>query len=179
MGAPGSDGITNYLYYKLFNCLGDHLTEVITTIFKNDIPTLSQRTCLMIFASKPGKTESILLKDKRKISLLNSDFKILTGIENSRHNKILNRTVSHLQYALGTDKKIHHAISLARDAIYTSSLKKGGFAICDLDFKSAFDLLGMNWVFKVLECKGLNTNNVNRLRRYYTDSSTIPIINNI
>ena len=80
---------------------------------------------------------------------------------------------------MGTDKKIHHAISLARDAIYTSSLKKGGYAICDLDFKSAFDLLGMNWVFRVLECKGLNAMNVNRLRRYYTDSSTIPIINNI
>ena len=54
-----------------------------------------------------------LLKDKRKISLLNADFKILTGIENNRHTSMLDRTVSPLQFALGKDKRIHHGIALA------------------------------------------------------------------
>ena len=87
------------------------------------------------------------LTDKRKISLLNSDFKILTGLENKRFTKVINHTVSNKQFALGETKRIHHAISLARDAIYASSLKNKGCTI---------DLLCMDWVFTVLEQKGLH-----------------------
>ena len=96
MAAPGSDGITNYLYLKLFHCLGDILTNVIIEIFKSKKPTLSQRTCLMVFAGKPGKKDSMLLKDKRKISLLNNDFKLLTGIANRRHNLLYVILISNL-----------------------------------------------------------------------------------
>ena len=51
--------------------------------------------------------------------------------------------------------------------------------IADLDFKSAFDFLCMDWVFTVLEKKGLQSEALKRLRRYYEDSTTIPIVNNI
>ena len=99
--APGTDGISNYFYLKLFNIIGEGLTEVISTVFLESSPTISQRTCKIIFANKPNKAHSKLLKDKRKISLLNTDFKILSGIENKRHHTILDRTVSKQQFALG------------------------------------------------------------------------------
>ena len=92
--APGTDGITNYFYLQMFEVIGDSLTRVIREIFTNGKPTESQRTVKMIFANKPNKAGSIKLKDKRKISLLNTDFKLLTGIENRRHHKILDITVS-------------------------------------------------------------------------------------
>lgn len=177
--APGSDGITGLLYYTLFDVLGAPLQEVIQEVFLTEKPTLSQRTCLMIFACKPGKLSSKLLKDKRKISLLNADFKVLTGIENDRHTRIVHRTVSPLQFALGKDKRIHHAIALARDAINAASKRKDGSAICDLDFKSAFDLLCMSWAYKVLKAKGLHPKVIERIERYYDDSFTIPVINNV
>ena len=176
---PGNDGIIGLLYATLFNLLGSALHEVIVEIFCRERPTLSQRTCMMIFAGKPGKLNSKLLKDKRKISLLNFDFKILTGIENSRHSKILHRTVSSNQYALGENKRIHHAVSAARDALYISAGDQKGSAICDLDFKSALDFLCMDWVYAVLKAKGMNPIVIERLSRYYRDSSTIPIINNV
>ena len=142
--APGSDGITNYFYLKLFNIIGDTLVEVLQTIFVHEKPSISQRTCNMVFAHKPGKPNSKKLNDKRKISVLNSDFKILTGLENKRFTKIINHTVSNKQFALGETKRIHHAISLARDTIYISNLRNKGCAIADLDFKSAFDYLCMD-----------------------------------
>ena len=38
----------------------------------------------MIFANKPKKAASTKPSDKRKISLLNTDFKVITGIEAKR-----------------------------------------------------------------------------------------------
>ena len=51
--------------------------------------------------------------------------------------------------------------------------------IADLDFISAFDFLCMDLVFMVLEKKGLSTQAIKRIRRYYEDSVTIPILNYI
>ena len=58
-------------------------------------------------------------------------------------------------------------------------LKEKGGTLADLDFKSAFDLLCMEWVFKVLEKKGLSPTIIQRIKRYYEDSITVPIINSI
>ena len=127
--------------------------NVLQLIFKKEKPTISQRTCNMVFAHKPGKSSSKELKDKRKISLLNADFKILTSLENKRFSSIISHLISPSQFALGKEKRIHPAIALARDTIFLSNTKKKGGAIADLDFKSAFDLLCMEWVFKVLEKK--------------------------
>lgn len=149
--APGLDGITYYFYYKLFHIIGNTLVIVLQLIFKHEKPTFSQRTCNMVFAHKPGKSSSKELKDKRKISLLNTDFKILTSIENKRFSSIISHLISPAQFALGKEKRIHHTIALARDTIFLSKSRKKGGAIAD--FKSAFDLLCMEWVFKVLEKK--------------------------
>ena len=118
----------------------------IAAPFTSRKPTTSQRTCRMIFSNKPNKKGSKKLKDKRRLSLLNTDFKLLSGIENSRHTKILEHTVSTNQFALGQNKNISHAIALARDTIWAAAQAKEGAAIADLDFMAAF-----KWVFLVLE----------------------------
>ena len=104
----------------------------------------------MIFANKPNKKHSKLLKDKRKISLLNTDFKILTGIENARHVKLMDKSISSQQFTLGKNRNINHAIAVARDAIWAANKSNAEAAIADLDFMQAFDLLGMESVIKVL-----------------------------
>ena len=49
---------------------------------------------LMVFVDKPKKLGSKLVKDKRTLSLLNTDFKTLTGIETKRQKSLLDHTVS-------------------------------------------------------------------------------------
>ena len=58
--------------------------------------------------------------------------------------------VTKQQFAQGESKRINHTIALARDAIYAANQRKHGCAIANLDFKAAFDFLGMEWVFEVL-----------------------------
>ena len=83
--APGTNGITVFLYQKSRTILGDPLTEVIQAVFRGRKPTACQRTSLMVFGNKPGKkAKSLLISDRRKLSLLNVNFKLMTAIEAAR-----------------------------------------------------------------------------------------------
>ena len=79
--APGTDSIPSFLYHKCFVFLGALLTEVVREIHRGEVPTVSQRTSLMVFADKSKKPNSTLVKDKSTLSLLNTDSKIATGLE--------------------------------------------------------------------------------------------------
>ena len=133
----------------------------------------------MVFVDKPKTLGSKLIKDKRTLSLLNTDFKTLTGLETKRHNSVLDHTVSQVQFAVGKTMSIWQAVALARDAIFATSKSKKEGAIADLDFVSAFNLLCMDWVEKVLRKKGLDENTVLRINRIYMEGVTVPVVNGV
>ena len=176
--APGTDGITSYLYKECFGILGDALTDVVKAVFQGQQPTLSQRTSLMVCSNKPGKEKSLKVKDKRRLSLLNADFKVITGLEVGRFSKVLSHTLSPQQIAMGDDRRITFGICLARDAIYAASMRKKGCAIADNDFEAAFDYLSLDWVRLVLERKGLGGQVISRFLNLYREGFTIPMVNN-
>ena len=118
--APGTDGITSFFYKECWDVMGEPLTEVMQEVFQCKPLTPSLRTSLMVFGSKPKKPNSILPQDKRRISLLNSDFKVSRGLEARRLKKMLTHTLSPLQLVAGSDRRIHHGINLARDAIWAA-----------------------------------------------------------
>ena len=177
--APGSDGITSLMYKEHFDILGDALTEVAQAIHDGQQPTKSQRTSLMIFTSKPGKTSSIKPKDKRRLSLLNADFKVLTGLEVARFRQVLAHTLCPEQLAEAGDRRISFGICQARDAIYAAGMRKSGCGLADNDFQAAFDYLCLDWVRKVLEKKGLAKEALDRFTNLYKEVITIPVINNM
>ena len=177
--APGSDGLTTFLYQQCWDVMGDSLTEVTQSIHQGSSPTLSQRTSLMVFGSKPKKPNSIIPSDKRRISLLNSDFKVVTGIDANRFKKVATHTLSPCQLAAGNDRRIHHGINKARDAIWAVGQRGEGAGILDNDYQAAFDFMVLLWVFKVLVAKGLDPAVVQRLKNIYNDNITIVVVNNI
>ena len=178
--APGTDGLPSLLYKECWPTLGPALSDVMRGVFSGQKLQKSMRTSLMVFGSKPKKPSSLLPGDKRKISLLNSDFKTATGLEARLLKKTATHTLSPLQLVAGSDRRIHHGINMARNAIYAAG-KPGheGCGILDTDLVAAFDFLCMDWVFKVLQQKGLDMEVIKRLKNLYSDSSTIVMVNNI
>ena len=89
-------------------------------------------------------------------------------------------TLSPLQLVAGSDRRIHHGINMARNAIFAAG-KPGhtGFGILDTDLVAAFDFLCMDWVFMVLQKKGLDMEVINRLKNLYSSSTNIVMVNNI
>ena len=133
----------------------------------------------MVFGNKPKKPNSLKPSDKRKISLLNADFKVTTGIDNNRFKKVATHTLSSCQLAAGDDRRIHHGINSARDAITAAGSGREGVGILDNDYKAAFDYMVLLWVIKVLRAKGLSEEVLNRLINLYSNNITIVVINNI
>ena len=140
----------------------------------------SMKTSLMVFGSKPKKPNSLLPKDKRRISLLNSDFKVATGLEARFFKKTATHTLSPLQLVAGDDRRIHHGINFARNAINAAG-KPGhpGCGILDTDLIAAFDWLCLSWVYKVLEKKGLPSQVILRLQNLYRDNVAVVVVNSI
>ena len=138
---PGTDGITSLFYKVCWDSVGDALTEVARAIHLGEKLPTSMRTSMMVFGAKPKKAKSINPKDKRRISLLNCDFKLVEGLDARRFRKVGNRNLSKVQYVAGKDRKIHHGISRARDAIQAAMKSKVGCGIADTDFVAAFDWL--------------------------------------
>ena len=92
--APGTDGLTAFLYKQHWNILGDSLTAVVQAVFRAEKPTVSQSTLMMVFGTKPKEKKSEKPSDKQKISLLYVDFKIMSGVESARLRSTMTRTVS-------------------------------------------------------------------------------------
>ena len=139
LAAPGTDGIPSLLYSKCWEVMGTALTEVVQAIHQGGKPTPFMQTCLMVFGSKPKKPNSVKPGDKRRISLLNSDFKIVTGMEARRFGKTATHTLSPVQLVAGSDRRIHHGINLARDAIHHA----GKLAVAFLTWTSWQGLTGL------------------------------------
>ena len=177
--APGTDGITPFLYHHCWEVVGDALTEVVQAVHAGKPPTLSQRTSLMVFGCKPKKPKSTKPSDKRKISLLNSDFKVITGIINMRFTAVATHTLSPCQLAMGSDKRIHHGINQARDAIIAAGKGREGVGILDNDYRAAFDYMALSWVLRVLRAKGLAEEAINHIKNLYCNNFTIVVVNNV
>ena len=178
--APGTDGITAYFYKKYWNLIGDSLCDVIVEIFNGQQPTNCQRTSLMVFGNKPGKkAKSLKISDRRKLSLLNVDFKIATGIEASRLRHTMSHTISPHQLVTGGDRRISHGVALARDAINAAASLKTGCGILDTDLVAAFCNMVLTWCLKVMEKKGISPDVIKRFYNLYQDNHSIVVVNNI
>ena len=133
----------------------------------------------MVFGCKPKKTNSLLPKDKRRISLLNSDFKVATGLEARCFKKTVTHTLSPLQLVAGEDRRIHHGIALARDAIHAAGHSRLGCGILDTDLIAAFDWMVMPWVQQVLAKKGMCAEAITRATNLYSINLSIIVVNNM
>ena len=81
--------------------------------------------------------------------------------------------------AAGDDRRIHHGINLARDAIFVANSRNQGAGILDNDYMAAFDFMVLTWVFRVLKAKGLAEEVINKLKSMYENHLTVVVINNI
>ena len=85
--------------------------------------------------------------------MLAADYKVLTGVLAARLKRTEPHTLSPRQFAV-SNKKVSHAINKFRDTINSVSANDRGAAVGETDFQQAYDLIAVNWVWKVLRAKG-------------------------
>jgi exonuclease III len=178
--APGTDGLTAYFYQKCWGIIGSALCEIIFAVFSGAKPSSCQRTSLMVFGNKPGKkAKSLKISDRRKLSMLNLDFKIITGIEAARIRPTMTRTISRNQFVTGGDRRISHGVALARDAVLAAGGSGLECGILDTDLIAAFCNMVATWCTSVMIRKGLDQRVVDRYLNLYSENFSIVVVNSI
>lgn len=102
---------------------------------------------------KPGK-DSEILDNLRPITLLNTDYKIVTLVYANRLKSDLDKIISDSQSGFMKGRSIHNNIHLMIDLLdYKHLIEDDGF-ILFLDFYKAFDSMEHPFIFQFLKLLG-------------------------
>ena len=134
------------------------------------------RTSTVQFLSKPKKANSIKLTDKRKISVLCTDFKCLETVLANRLNSAMPQFISDSQFA-SKPRKIHQGISAARDLVSFAEKESLDMALLALDMKSGFDFLQMDFVYFCMRKYGFSDMSINIFKNVYGSALALSVVN--
>lgn len=129
---------------------------------------------VLIAKSKKPKT----VKDYRPISLLCSDYKILTKILASRLKSILSQIVEENQILAAAKGNIQDLLSLVRDVVLQCKLQSAkSHAVINLDFANAFDRVSHKYLFYVMNRLGFQGQFVNSIVQLYRNAQSKVMVN--
>ena len=113
--SPGFDGLTTNFYKHFGPILNEKLTRVYNHAFKTGRLTVSQRRGIISLLFKKG--DRTLLKNWRPVTLLNTDYKILTKALTNRLQEVLPLIVHPDQTASIKGRTINDNTRLLHDVV--------------------------------------------------------------
>jgi len=169
--SPGPDGMTANFYRHFWDLLREFLFAVFQEITKSAVLPNSMRQGLITLIPKPGK-DPRLLDNLRPITLLNTDYKLLTHIYNNRLKLGLSKIIGETQTGFIRGRSIHNNIRLVLDLLeYNQEIVDDG-VILFLDFYKAFDMLEHSFIFKCLKMYGFGEVFCNIIQLFYTNTNS-------
>lgn len=165
---PGPDGITAEFYLCFFNELKYVFKNIFDKIEIKKELSRSMRYGMisLIYKNKGDKSD---LKNFRPISLLNVDYKILARIMSNRLKNVLPRIISPNQSCCILGKDISDTICSVRDLIDLVEMDEIDGFLLKLDQEKAFDRVGHEYLFAVLNKFGFGNRFKNWIEIFYTN----------
>lgn len=174
--SPGSDGFNTNFYKFFWSSINDLVLDSFRYAFQCGHLSIEQRRGILTLIPKKDK-DIRFLKHWRPISLLNTDYKILTKTLSTRLLSVLPSIINPDQVAYVKDRYIGQNIRLMNDIItFTEDTNEPGIITC-IDFEKAFDTVEWNFLFKTLDIFGFGYNFKRWISILYTDI-TAGVINN-
>ncbi|PIK45416.1 reverse transcriptase [Apostichopus japonicus] len=173
--SPGSDGLPREFYLECWDFIGADLLELYNESWVRGSLCPSQRVAVVTLLHKKGDRRKPA--NKRPISLLNTDYKILSKAMSMRMSKALPDIINDHQTCAVKGRSIHHNLLMLRDIVAFISSRDMGGAIVSLDLEKAFDRVDHQYLFSVLEKFGFGPNFVRWARILYFDISSVLFIN--
>ena len=172
--SPGCDGLPAEFYNKFFHLIGEHLVVA----YNKNIAQLSpsQRLSFITLLCKdPNKSEEI--GNWRPISLLNTDYKILSKVLTNRLKNIAKSIIGPEQTCGIAGRSIFDNLHLLRN-VYDYCRQRGipCVAIC-FDQAKAFDSLDHGYLLYVLSTMGFGPSFIHWVSLLYTDIYSCVLVN--
>jgi hypothetical protein len=138
--------------------------------------SVEQRRSIITLIPKKSKNR-LFLKNWRPISLLNTDYKILTKVLSNRLSSVLPDIVDEDQTGYIKGRFIGTNIRLIEDIIHFTKIKNIPGIILNIDFEKAFDSINWNFIDLSLEAFNFGPKFRSYIKTLYTNISST-IINN-
>ena len=147
---PGTSGFQANFYKFFWHDIGSFLVRsILRSICKGELSP-SQKLGIISILPKGTKPRE-LLKNWRPISLLNTSYKIFSGIISSRLKSVLGTIIHENQKGFLSGCFIGENTRLLYDIMYhTEKFNKPGIVLL-LDFEKAFDSVSWKYIDKVLK----------------------------
>ena len=147
--SPGLDGLSTNFYKHFWPILGHELTHVYNYAFDHGQLPLTQRRG--VISSLFKKSDRTQLQNWRPITLLNTDYKILTKALANRLKHTLPLLVHTDQTACIPGRTINDNLRLIQDAITYANETDTPWALISVDQLKAFHRVSHDFLFKTLE----------------------------
>ena len=135
--SPGTDGLTAEFYKYFWEDIKKLVMESFNCAFSKGVLSIEQRRGIISLIPKKDK-DSRFLKNWRPITLLNTDYKVLTKVLSSRLQHALKEIIFPDQTGYIKGRYIGENIRTIDDIIaYTTLKNKEGYIVL-LDFEKSF-----------------------------------------
>ncbi|CAJ1079165.1 pol-like protein [Xyrichtys novacula] len=171
--SPGSDGLTAEFYVKFQEELTPLLNKLYRDMLDNKrVPaTLTEGIISLIFKKGDNK----LIKNYRPISLLNTDYKILTKILANRLKQVSGSIINSTQSYSIPGRDISDSILTIKETIHNMQKDKG--FLLSIDLEKAFDRVDHTFLFNILQAFGFGSKFINWIKLLYNNAKSCIKVN--
>ena len=153
--SPGYDGLTNEFYIKYWHIIRKEFWQVMKEIEITETLCDSQYRGIISLIYKQGDRDDIT--NWRPITLLNTDYKIITKLYAERLKQVLPSVIQEDQKAFLQGRQITENIRLTHDIIQNADIEETGGAIIFLDQQKAYDRVEWGYLDQCLGKFGFGT----------------------
>ena len=170
------DGIPVEFYKQNWSDIGYLLIRSIRAAFITGELSITQKRGVITCIPKGDKPREFL-KNWRPISLLTTDYKIITSVMANRMKTVLDEIIGPDQKGFLKDRYIEENTRLVYDLIqYCKEKKKEGILVL-IDFEKAFDSIEWSYITKVLTKYNFGVDFIHFFDMVYKDAQSC-VINN-
>ncbi len=173
---PGTDGFTSEFYKFFWIDIKDLVYYSLLYAFDNGSLSIEQRQGILALIPKKDK-DFRRLKNWRPLTLLNTDYKILTKLLAHRLQKVISKLVKKDQTGYIKGRYIGENIRNLYDIINISTLYNLPDMIVTLDFEKAFDSVSWDFLLQTLQAFGFGPIFCSWIQTLYSDPQ-IRVMNN-
>lgn len=173
--APGIDGLPVDFYKSFWSVLCRDLLDVLNESLKEgQLPLSCRRAVLTLLPKKGDLTE---IKCWRPVSLLCSEFKLLSKTLANRLSRVIDGVIHSDQTYCVPGRSIFDNISLIRDVFEISRIFNLNCGLISLDQEKAFDRVEHCYLWRVLEAFGFGQTFINYIKVLYSGAQSLLKVN--
>jgi hypothetical protein len=137
---PGPDGFGTDFYKENWETVKDDLCDVLNQVMLHETTETRRNQGIIVCLPKPDGTQTP--EGYRPITLLNTDYKILTRIIAYRIRPVMEK-LRKSQFCGVPGNNIFDAVTTIREAIVQAEVTATPLCVLFLDFREAFDKIGL------------------------------------